>query len=130
MGDPRNIYTNVIFTLNAPEAQSVSIAGSFNNWDVNAHPLKRSRKWTGEYGDWEITVPLQPGLHEYLFSVDGQWWNDPSSEQYMANKFGTLNNVVEVDQLRLETSPDKHGELPVATSNASVAIIPNTGGVS
>ena len=47
-------------------------------------------------GQWQVLMRLLPGTYKYLFNVDGQWWNDPASNQYISNEFGSLNNVIEV----------------------------------
>lgn len=77
------------FELMAPEAQSVLLAGDFNSWDTNVHPLKRSSN-----GLWKINLKLSPGRYEYRFLVDGQWQNDPSCESYESNPFGSDNCVI------------------------------------
>ena len=39
----------VNFSLLAPQAESVSIAGDFNNWNTISHPMKRDKE-----GIWKI----------------------------------------------------------------------------
>ena len=55
------------FSLSAPRAKSVFIAGSFNQWNLSAHPLKQDKK-----GVWKLSLPLGAGRYEYRFHVDGQ----------------------------------------------------------
>src|SRR5437773_6063664 len=57
-----------------PEARTVFVAGSFNNWNPTKTPLRRSAdgKWVGELSGIS-------GRHEYLFVVDGQWLPDPNA---------------------------------------------------
>ncbi len=98
MANSKNGYKTIPFRLHAPEAQNVSIAGTFNDWNVSSHPMKRSRKGENGYVYWQTPMRLLPGTYQYLFFVDGQWWNDPASNQYMPNEFGSLNNVVEVQE--------------------------------
>ena len=74
------------FSLLAPQAQGVFIAGSFNQWDPASHLLKRDKK-----GMWKISLPLAPGQYEYRFVVDGEWQNDPSCPTCIENPLGTLN---------------------------------------
>jgi 1,4-alpha-glucan branching enzyme len=76
------------FSFLAPEAQGVSIGGSFNQWNPTTHPLKRDKK-----GIWKISLPLSPGQYEYLFFVDGEWQTDPNCSTCVENPFGTLNCV-------------------------------------
>ena len=82
----------VSFSLNAPEATRVFVAGSFNGWDPVATPLKRDRE-----GLWSRTVRLGPGRHEYRFVVDDVWWSDPTNPLRRPNEFGTENAVVVAD---------------------------------
>jgi 1,4-alpha-glucan branching enzyme len=74
------------FSLSAPQAKSVFIAGDFNQWNLSAHPLKQDKK-----GVWKISLPLGPGRYEYRFLVDGAWQNDPNCSSFVENPFGTLN---------------------------------------
>ena len=82
-------YKRASFKLMAPEAQSVLLAGDFNSWDPQAHPLKKSSD-----GLWKININLSPGRYEYRFLVDGEWRNDPQCESYAPNPFGEDNSVI------------------------------------
>ncbi|OPY76134.1 MAG: glycogen branching enzyme [Syntrophorhabdus sp. PtaU1.Bin153] len=93
MAQCKTTNKKITFTLNAPEAQSVALAGSFNDWDTSSHPMKRARKGKSNEGDWQIKISLEPGTYQYLFVVDGQWWNDPKASEQVPNEFGTLNDV-------------------------------------
>jgi len=47
----------------APEAERVSIAGEFNDWDIAANPMKKLRS-----GDFTTTIALEVG-REYQFVI-------------------------------------------------------------
>jgi len=79
------------FQLIEPTAEEVLLLGDFTNWEENPILLKHERD-----GIWKAVVPLQPGLHEYRFIVDGQWRDDSKCMQRRANPFGTENCVREV----------------------------------
>ncbi len=96
MIDDKFAYRTIHFKLHAPEAQSVNLSGTFNDWNVSSHPMKRCGKKKNGGGDWQVFIRLLPGTYQYLFYVDGQWWHDPASHQYIPNEFGSLNNVMEV----------------------------------
>ncbi len=81
-------HKRATFKFMAPEAESVLLAGDFNAWDPNAHPLKKVSN-----GMWRINVSLSPGRYEYRFLVDGQWLNDPECETFVPNPFGSDNSV-------------------------------------
>jgi len=74
------------FSLLAPSAQSVFLAGDFNQWNWSSHPLKRDKN-----GMWKISLSLNPRQYEYRFLVDGEWQNDPNCCDFIENPFGTLN---------------------------------------
>ena len=74
------------FSLLAPEAKRVFIAGSFNQWNLSSHPLKKDKQ-----GVWKISLALDPGQYEYRFYVDGEWKNDPHCSSFVENPFGTSN---------------------------------------
>ena len=91
---PKSIKTKTkrrraIFSLEAPDANQVLLGGDFNQWNENAHPMKKD-----ESGVWKKALMLEPGRYEYKFLVDGQWRNDPNNDQTCANCFGTHNNVL------------------------------------
>ncbi len=77
------------FQLDAPRAFTVSVAGSFNDWNPSRTPLKKNR-----YGVWKTTLSLLPGRYEYRFVVDGQWTDDPTAKESVANPYGSRNSVI------------------------------------
>ena len=50
-----------------PAAQRVCLAGDFNGWNPETHPMQRQPD-----GAWLVQVPLPHGHHRYWFLVDGQ----------------------------------------------------------
>jgi len=81
----------VNFSIEAPDAQVVSLMGDFNQWNEKTHPMKK-----GDDGGWKKFIMVPPDRYEYRFLVDGQWWNDPANDQICSNCFGTVNNILEV----------------------------------
>jgi hypothetical protein len=77
------------FSLYAPEAGCVSLAGDFNAWSPDDCPLEKSPE-----GMWERVVMLPPGRYEYKFVVDGLWQNDPRCTVYAPNPFEGENCVL------------------------------------
>lgn len=78
----------VYFEFHAPEAEMVSLAGNFNDWDVNALPMKKDKK-----GNWKTSLNLGPGRYEYRFYVDETWKDDPNAQEWVGNPFGGRNSV-------------------------------------
>ena len=79
------------FQFEAPEAEAVSLVGSFNDWDVTAKPMKKNKT-----GIWNKRIKLVPGNYEYRFYVDGRWENDPNGIEFKENPFGATNNILVV----------------------------------
>ena len=71
---PQSVKTT--FTLKGyPDAKSVTVAGTFNNWSMASNPLAHQ-------GDkWAATIEAEPGRHLYKFIVDGQWMTDPDNPE-------------------------------------------------
>jgi 1,4-alpha-glucan branching enzyme len=82
----------VQFTLFAPEAKKVCIAGTFNDWSTKSTPMKKSKD-----GTWKVQVKLSPGRHEYKYFVDGAWAQDIPCAESAPNPFGTSNCVIGVE---------------------------------
>ncbi len=57
------------FTVEHTAAQSVSLAGSFNNWNKDELPFQKD-----EMGVWQTSLELGPGAYEYKIVVDGETW--------------------------------------------------------
>lgn len=79
----------VRFVLHAPEARTVGLAGTFNQWDSGATPLVRS-----EGGLWAATLVLPAGEHEYAFVVDGERWVPDPAAPGVDDGFGRRNSVL------------------------------------
>jgi hypothetical protein len=78
------------FRLDAPQARNVTLAGNFTDWKP-AYTLTRS-----EPGIWTVVVPLDPGVHDYAFVVDGQRWTPDPMAPAVDDGFGGLNSRVAV----------------------------------
>ncbi len=81
----------VSFQWMSTEANTVAVVGDFNNWDVQAHPLKK-----GKDGVWKVTLRLRPGTYEYLFVVNSEWREDPLNPHRVPNPHGGFNSLCEV----------------------------------
>ncbi len=88
----KNKTKKVPFEFLKPDAQKVSLAGDFNNWDPKMSLMKKDKK-----GVWKVTVSLKPGRYEYRFLVDGNWENDPACCDCVPNEFGSQNCVRIID---------------------------------
>ncbi|PWT82252.1 MAG: 1,4-alpha-glucan branching protein [Blastocatellia bacterium] len=83
----------VTFRVWAPFARSVAVAGDFNGWSANAHPL-----FSENNGYWSTDVPGAALGAQYKFCVvdaSGSllWRNDPYARSIIHN-YGNLNSVI------------------------------------
>ena len=91
-GDSTEGAVYVQFLLEAPHASSVAVAGDFNGWlpDIGLVDPDGDGIWSGR-------VPLMPGVHEYMFVIDGtQWMTDPLAERFKDDGFGNRNSVLAI----------------------------------
>ncbi len=90
---PTKKKQSITFSIFAPAASSVSVAGSFNEWDEEKHPMRKKKD-----GTWTKRVSLPPGRHEYQFVINGEIWEcDKNSEKYCPNTFGGMNSVLALE---------------------------------
>jgi len=76
----------VHFRLDAPDASSVHLAGDFTGWEPE-YELHESRP-----GVWTVVVPLEAGVHDYAFIVDGQRWTPDPLAPAVDDGFGGENS--------------------------------------
>jgi hypothetical protein len=83
----------VRFSMVAPAAHSVSVAGDFNGW---APAGIRLQDPLGD-GRWQALVPMAPGVYQYMFVVDGKIWvADPQAAESMDDGFGQRNSLMRI----------------------------------
>ncbi len=82
----------LVFVTLYPRANSVQLAGDFNNWQPVATPMEK----VGSSGVWQTKMNLPPGRYRYRLVVDGQWQQDPYNHHTELNQFGEFNSIVEV----------------------------------
>jgi hypothetical protein len=81
---PEQVF--VQFRLEAAGASSVSLAGSFTGWQAS-HSLVEVAP-----GTWTAMIPLAPGVHDYLFVVDGREWVPDPVASPVEDGFGGTNS--------------------------------------
>jgi 1,4-alpha-glucan branching enzyme len=79
------------FFCTAPQAQNVSLVGDFNEWNPEAHPMKRQPD-----GVWFLKVELYHGHQRYAFRVDGVLTLDPVAQGITRNDAGERVSLVPV----------------------------------
>jgi len=89
---PEASVVYVQFELEAPAAHSVAVAGDFSDWEPGF-----TLSDTNGDGVWTGRVPVQPGVHAYMFLIDGtSWQTDPRADRYQDDGFGNQNAVLAV----------------------------------
>ena len=81
----------VVFTLKAPEASRVQLAGDFNGWMPQEGEMQFSN------GVWRKMVSLAPGRYRYRYVVDGRWENDPMNSNVEPGTYGDPDSVIVLD---------------------------------
>ncbi|MBQ8622208.1 MAG: type I pullulanase, partial [Oscillospiraceae bacterium] len=66
--------TSVTFRYQNSNASAVYLAGTMNDWSTSA-----TKMTMGADGCWSVTMTLEPGVYEYKFVADGEWYLDPSN---------------------------------------------------
>ena len=94
-GGPTGPVESVVyvqFMLEAPMATSVAVAGDFSEWE----PSFTLEDVDGD-GVWTGRIPVRPGVHGYMFLIDGtDWRTDPHAERYQDDGFGNRNAILAV----------------------------------
>ena len=85
----------ILVTFELPSAvwaESVSLVGDFNDWNMTSHPLCQ----TIDDGRWYIEVILEAGKeYSFRYLVNGtDWHNDWHADKYAPNPFGGDDSVV------------------------------------
>lgn len=78
------------FVLKAPDATNVALAGDFTGWQP-AFTMTRT-----EPGVWTVVIPLDPGIHQYSFVVDGERWIPDPAAPAVKDGFGGMNSRIAV----------------------------------
>ena len=91
---PEARLEGVYFPFYAPEAKSIAIAGSFNQWDYRKDTLIGPDK----HGVWSITLPLPAGRYEYLFVINGEKWELDPGAPPVDDGLGGRNSVVVIGE--------------------------------
>ena len=93
-GPPRIAEGKLLFVFHDDYADSVSLAGDFNEWDPARSPLVRDPS-----GMWEVAIAAPTrGRYQYKLLVDGvRWVEDPSNGMKVADNYGGLNSLLVIE---------------------------------
>lgn len=82
----------VVFTIAAPHAGHVQLAGDFNGWTPDGSEMEAMG------GVWKKMLKLAPGRYRYRYVIDGQWRTDPGNTVVEPSPFGGNDSVLVLDQ--------------------------------
>jgi cyclomaltodextrinase / maltogenic alpha-amylase / neopullulanase len=74
------------------KARTVSVAGTFNNWNKDSDPLKLSP----DGKSWRTTKGLTVGKHQYKFVVDGDKWIPDPMGVNKDDGYGNINSFLSI----------------------------------
>lgn len=83
--------TEVTFSLSAPQAKEVYVAGDFNNWK-----LDNTSRMEQAQGIWKKRMELSSGKYRYRFVIDGNWTEDANNPAREMNPYGSVDSLIEI----------------------------------
>lgn len=90
----------VTFEFEGEAGSEILVAGSFNNWAVDAADkkakIKKLKEDAKKAGHYKVAMYLTPGEYEYKFFNGNEWFVDPKAEVHKQNRFGTFNSIISV----------------------------------
>jgi chromosome partitioning protein len=91
-GAPRATSDGILFTMEAPNAFEVQIAGEFNDWTPERTPMEPKGRI------WRAVLQLAPGRYRYRYVVDGQWLPDPLNPLFEPSQFAGDDSLIVVGE--------------------------------
>lgn len=85
--------TEVVFSVFAPQASEVFLAGDFNSWKQDD-----TSRMEAKNGTWFKRINLRSGRYHYRFIVDGKWTEDPKNPVKEVNPYGEMDSLVEINK--------------------------------
>lgn len=88
----QQIFVPHEFVFTHAQASTVTVAGTFNNWNKTAHPLKRD----ADGSTWRLTIDVPAGDHQYKFVInDTDWVPDPNGTN-RDDGYGNINTFITI----------------------------------
>ena len=83
----------VTFSVEAKEANTASVVGDFNNWNLEEGTLSKLKNGTFK-GVFDMP---KDASYEFKYVIDGNFVNEPEADAFQWNEFaGTENSVLVV----------------------------------
>jgi hypothetical protein len=80
------------FTFYAESGETVTVAGTFNNWDPFMYELREVSP-----GRYALSLPLPPGTYQYTFFYRGERRLDPNNPRRVYTREGKAANEAAVE---------------------------------
>jgi len=80
----------VTFTVPAKDANKVTVAGDFNNWNTEESQLRKLKNGTFK---GTITLPKEQSF-EFKYIIDGQWTNETEADRFQWNDYAASENSI------------------------------------
>jgi hypothetical protein len=93
-GNNRCMVRFILPGIAAPNAESVCVVGDFNNWNTQAHCMKKDKN-----GNYSMSLELEKGKeYQFRYLIDGidgsKWENDWNADRYVRSPYGGSDNSV------------------------------------
>ncbi|MCL2478047.1 MAG: isoamylase [Treponema sp.] len=79
------------FSFTAAPGDTVTVAGSFNNWDPFMYEMKETAR-----GSYSLTLSLPPGTYQYVFFYHGERLLDPNNPEKVYTRDGKAVSMVTI----------------------------------
>lgn len=90
----------ISFKLYAPNAQTVNLVGTFNDWDKSADVMKKN-----SHGVWECLKDLPDGNYNYKYLIDGETYiPDPRCLEAAIDAENDLSSIINVGTTKSVTT--------------------------
>ncbi|GJQ62839.1 MAG: hypothetical protein SCALA702_18920 [Melioribacteraceae bacterium] len=78
----------------AGEADHVCVVGNFNNWDLDANPMKKLKK----DGSFSTTINFDAEKeYQFRYLINGKTWaNEPEADNQVTTPYESENSVLEL----------------------------------
>jgi chromosome partitioning protein len=91
------VVCGVLFSVRAPQAHEVKLAGDFNQWVPDRDVLTVR----DEQGLWKKFVLLPRGSYHYKFLIDDEWKEDPHNPVVCSTENGLVSSLITVEEVSL-----------------------------
>jgi hypothetical protein len=86
---PKIAPEGLSLSFRGPPGETVSVAGNFNRWDPFMYELRENPA-----GIYSITIPLPPGVYQYVFFHNGQRYVDPNNPRRIYSRDGSVSSEI------------------------------------